>query len=75
MPTNNEEMIIETANTTAEAVAAKATGSKDMLIVGLGFFGGVALTLGVIKGVGFVKTKCQEKKEAKADKAKVVPAE
>ena len=76
MATNNkEEMIIETVDTTAETVAAKATGSKDMLVVGVGVLLGIAATIGTIKVVDFAKTKRQEKKEAKADKAKVVPAE
>lgn len=74
MPTNNEEMIIETANTTAEAVATKATGSKDRLIVGVGVLLGIAATIGTIKVIDFAKTKHQEKKEAKA-KVAVVPAE
>ena len=74
MPTNNEEMIIETANTTAEAVATKATGSKDMLIVGVGVLLGIAATIGTIKVIDFAQTKHQEKKEAKA-KVAVVSAE
>lgn len=75
MPTNNkEEMIIETVDATAETVATKATGSKDMLIVGAGVLLGVAATVGTIKVIDFAKNKHQEKKEAKA-KVAVVPAE
>lgn len=72
MPTN------ETINNTVAETATEMvnnSGSKDMLVAGLGFLGGVAITIAVVKGVEFVSTKRQEKKKAKADKPKLVPAE
>ena len=72
MPTN------ETINNTVAETATEMVNnsvSKDRIVTGLGFLGGVLVTIITIKGIEFVSTKRQEKKKAKADKPKLVPAE
>lgn len=73
MPENNvinNETIEATATTVAE-VAQKAD-KTGLIFMGLGFFGGIGLTFGAIKGAKVIKKKISGKKAAKKAPKKVI---
>ena len=67
MPENNviNNETIETAATTVAEVA-KSADKTGLIFMGLGFFGGIGLTFGAIKGAKVIKKKISDKKAAKA---------
>ena len=73
MPENNviNNEMIETATTTVTEVAKKADRT-GLIFMGLGFFGGIGLTFGAIKGAGAIKNKISARKAAKKAPKKVV---
>ena len=66
MPENNviNNEMIETATTTVAEVAKKADRT-GLIFMGLGFFGGIGLTFGAIKGAKVIKNKVSAKKALK----------
>lgn len=60
----NNEVVMETVNTAAEA--AKKVDHTGAIFVGLGFLAGVALTVGTIQGAKKLKKIRAEKKAKKA---------
>lgn len=66
MPENNviNNEMIETATTTVTEVAKKADRT-GLIFMGLGFFGGIGLTFGAIKGAQAIKKKVSAKKATK----------
>ena len=71
---DNNEMIMETANTVATEVAKK-TDYKGMICVGFGFLAGVAATAGLRAGAKKLETMVKNKKSKKAAPQVVVAAE
>ena len=66
----NNEVVMETVNTTAEA--AKKVDHTGAIFVGLGFLAGAALTVGTIQGAKKLKKIRAEKKSKKAAPVAVV---
>ena len=64
----NNEVVMGTVNTVANEAVKKAD-KTGILFVGLGFLGGVGLTVGAIEGVKAIKHKRSEKKAKKEKKA------
>ena len=68
----NKEVINETIETAANATTtainevAKSADKTGLIFMGLGFFGGIGLTFGAIKGAKVIKKKISDKKAAKA---------
>lgn len=60
----NNEVVMETVNTAAEA--AKKVDHTGAIFVGLGFLAGAALTVGTIQGAKKLKKVRAEKKSKKA---------
>lgn len=73
MPENNviNNETIETVATTVTEVAQKADRT-GLIFMGLGFFGGIGLTFGAIKGAKVIKKKISGKKATKKAPKKVV---
>lgn len=69
---NNKETIMDTVNTAAQEVVKK-TDKTGIILAGLGFLGGAALTVGVVKGTKKVKKMLADKKEKKTTSQVVVP--
>ena len=66
----NNEVIMETFNTTAEV--AKKADCKGLIFVGLGFAAGTAATVGLVAGAKKLKSIRAEKKAKKLTAKEVV---